>query len=82
VNEIEGAKELTDQVTRPRFCVRCRRRVDLEADIGAVELTTGEVMCGADVDKLIEEIYVPSTRTIPWQQQPARFDPHARKDWW
>ena len=43
---------------RKRFCVRCERRVDLEADIGAVELTTGEVMCGADVDNLIAEIHI------------------------
>jgi hypothetical protein len=64
---------MTNEI-RKRFCVRCGRRVDLDEDIGAIELTDGSgIMCGTDVDKLIAEIYVPQER-IAWQRMPARFE--------
>ena len=66
---------------RKQFCVKCRRRVDLENDIRAVELQgKAGVMCGDDVDKLIAEIYTPSADSVPWQQRPERNA--GRKDFW
>lgn len=60
---------------RKRFCVRCGRRVDLDKDIGAVELTDNlGVMCGADVDKLIAEI-CPSTGMFSHHGQEQRGAP-------
>lgn len=54
-----GGRRRGPEQQRKRFCVRCGRRVDLDKDLGAVELTGNlGVMCGDDVDKLIAEIYV------------------------
>jgi hypothetical protein len=59
MHEVETKSGQDARAPRRRFCVRCRRRVDLDKDIGAVELTGGlGVMCGDDVDRLIAEIFI------------------------
>ena len=67
--------------SRVLFCLKCSRRVDFEKDIGAVDLQNNQgAICGDDVDKMIERIFTPRERTI-YQEMPARYDAHARKDW-
>jgi hypothetical protein len=62
-----------------RFCVRCGRVVNLDADIGAVELDCGQgVMCGVDVDKLIAEIHVGRET---WERK-GGSGPGRKKDYW
>ncbi len=59
---------------RKQFCLKCQRRVDLDADIGAVELEgKAGVMCGGDVDQMIAEIFVRHTKSIAWQKMPSKF---------
>jgi hypothetical protein len=53
------------EFTRPRFCLRCLRRVQAD-DIGAVVLEGGRgVICGPDVDAMIAGIYVESIAPPP-----------------
>jgi hypothetical protein len=67
------------RAARKLFCLKCERPVDLEKDIGAVELEHGAgVLCGDDVDKLIAEIWTPARNYYPG----AALPPRREKDWW
>ncbi len=63
---------------RTLFCLKCGVRVDLEKDIGAVELQRSQgAICGKDVDKLIAEIWTPRATTT-FGHMPKSLHPSHR----